>query len=447
MIEKMWEILNTLTEDAQKAVLAKCKELGLDPNKGDIPLDESFINLDAARRILMDAIKKRKLVQLPLTVQKTLLSQLETIARLQTELTGGTDHVVNLVSAIEALHFTMWQYRLPNLSDEVLGFETKMNQLKSLDLDATRLKGELESGLALKVDLQKLLEEAKQRTDTLQKSVVTSEETVKKVNDDLASTTAANQKAAALLTTIQQYDTTSTQLLSATKTSNAEVTALEPKIKDFYKEIDQYRGEITSTTKDAQGTIQANKEQTEALIAELKRLEDQIKTQIEKATGYSLFQSFQKRKETLVWSKRLWALALFVLALASIILSKYIIDTTAGIDVAFFLKLSMSIPILYAIGFCTIQYNRERKLEEEYAFKSNISVSLVPYQEFVGKLVDKSQTADREKYATFIIDAITKVFTSPTEKIFESGDKQKGFDKAVKQVLSALEPLLKVLKH
>ena len=42
MVQKMWEILNTLTEDAKKAVLAKCKELGFDLNKEDISLEESF---------------------------------------------------------------------------------------------------------------------------------------------------------------------------------------------------------------------------------------------------------------------------------------------------------------------------------------------------------------------------------------------------------------------
>jgi hypothetical protein len=66
--------------------------------------------------------------------------------------------------------------------------------------------------------------------------------------------------------------------------------------------------------------------------------------------------------------------------------------------VAFYLKLSLSLPLIYAITFCTVQYSRERKLEEEYAFKSNISVSLDPYRELVEKLVDKQQPQDREKF-------------------------------------------------
>src|SRR5947209_7853114 len=103
MIEKIWEILTTLTEQAQASAMAKCKELGFDPNRGIVSLEESFINLNATRVILMDAIDQRKLIQLPITVQKTLLAQLEAISKSLTGLVAGTDEVENLVDRIEQL--------------------------------------------------------------------------------------------------------------------------------------------------------------------------------------------------------------------------------------------------------------------------------------------------------------------------------------------------------
>lgn len=45
MIDRMWEILTTLTEESKKAALAKCVELSLDTNRGEVSLDESYINL------------------------------------------------------------------------------------------------------------------------------------------------------------------------------------------------------------------------------------------------------------------------------------------------------------------------------------------------------------------------------------------------------------------
>lgn len=448
MIDKIWGILTTFTEEAQNAAFAKCKELGFDTNRGVVPLDESFINLNAARLILMDAIEKQKLIQLPITLQTTILNNLESISKFHIGLINGADEVVNLVNAIEQLNTAIWQYGLHNLSDEVLGYQTKLTQLKNQDLEVKKLKGELEDGLNLKGELERFISEVKKSTETLQTIVATSDESGRKIAENLNRTIEVDQKAAAVIETIKQNESTSTQLLAITKTSNAEVTALEGKIKEFYSQIDQYRTKITTTTEDAEKAVQSNKAETEKLISTLRTLEDQIKVQIQKATGFSLFHSFQTRQEALVKSKRFWAFALASLVMVSIGLTIFVIKTTTDINVAFYLKLSMSLPIIYAIAFCTVQYSRERKLEEEYAFKANISISLVPYQELVSKLVNNESPTEAEKYSAFIIDSINKVFTSPTDKIFEGEVKQKGLtNKAIKQLTLLLEPLIKAMKH
>lgn len=444
----MWELLTTLTEESQSAVLAKCKELSFDPNRGVVPLDESFINLNTARQILMDAIEKRKLIQLPITVQTTLYGYLEDIYRFQTGLVSGADEVVNLANAIEQFNTSIWQYGLNNLSEEVLGYQTKLNQLKNQELELKRLKSELENGLTLRNELARLLDEMKHATETLQSTLATAEDSARKIAESLSRTTEADQRAAVILAAVQQNESHAIQLLSNTKTSNAEVTSLEGKIKEFYGLVDQYRSKIITSTENAEKAIEVNKAETETLISNLKKLEDQIKVQIQKATGFSLFHSFQTRQEALATSKRLWVIALVVLVLASIGLTMFVIRTTTDINVAFYLKLAMSLPIIYAIAFCTVQYSRERRLEEEYAFKSNISISLIPYQELVAKLINTENPPEVEKYAAFIIESVNKVFTPPTDKVFEGEAKQKGLtNKAIKQLHLILEPLIKAMKH
>lgn len=448
MIQRMWEILTTLTEESQQAALSKCAELGLDPNRGVVSLDESFINLNLSRSSLMDAIEKKKLIQLPITVQKTLTSHLEAISKYQAGLIAGTDEVVNLVNAIEQLNTAIWQFGLHNLSDEVLGYQSKLNQLKNLEVEAKRLKRELDAGVKLKESLERLSGDATKQNESLQRLVTGAGESANKANEELVRISDSSQKASALLITIQQNETTSTQQLAATKASNAEIAALEKRIKEFYALVDEYRTKISTTSDDARNAIQENKGETDKLISTLRDLEDQIKTQIQKATGFSLFHSFQTRQEVLSKSKRYWVWALAGLVVASIGLSIYVIYTTTDINAAFFLKLSMSLPLIFAITFCTIQYSRERKLEEEYAIRSNISISLVPYQELVEKLVSRQEPEERQRYAAFIMDAITKVFTSPTEKIFENVEKKKDLDdKSIKEITALIESMSKLLKH
>jgi hypothetical protein len=58
-------------------------------------------------------------------------------------------------------------------------------------------------------------------------------------------------------------------------------------------------------------------------------------------------------------------------------------------------------------------------LEEEYAFKSSISVSLNPYRDMILTIVEKGGT-DLGKYTDFVIASVTNVFTPPTDKVFET---------------------------
>lgn len=443
-MDKMFKILNTFTEEAQNASIKKCKELSFDVNRGVISLHESFINLNSAKSLLLDAIEHQKLIQLPISIQNNLLKIIESISTSLTNLTGGTDEIDNLVNAIERLNTSIWEYGIHNLSDEILGYQTKLNQLKNLELEVNKLKEELKDGLNIKSDLEGLVDQGEKTSESLQATLGKSEENAHSVADILTKTTEIDQQIAAKLATIQQNEDASTKHLAITKTSSAEVTALDAKIKEFYEGIDQYKDKMTTTSEDAKKNVNDNKAATDVLISTLQELENQIKDQLQKATGHSLFHSFQKRKETLVVSKWIWSGALLLLLCCAALWSYWLSSNTAQLDTAFYLRLSLSLPLIFAITFCATQYSHERKLEEEYAFKSNISISLIPYKELVEKIISTEKPEEKEKYASFIIESINNVFTSPTGKVFDHKENQKGLsDKALKQLISIIEPILK----
>jgi hypothetical protein len=154
---------------------------------------------------------------------------------------------------------------------------------------------------------------------------------------------------------------------------------------------------------------------------ELEKLEDIIRDKIRLATNYQLFHSFQTRQTAIAVGKKFWRNSLFGFVGFSFVLSVlfiiYLFVANPSYNPAFFLKLSISVPLIYAIHFCSTEYSNERKLEEEYAFKSNISISLEPYRELVEKLIDKNNPTEAAKYSDFIINSIDKVFTSPMHKV------------------------------
>jgi hypothetical protein len=202
--------------------------------------------------------------------------------------------------------------------------------------------------------------------------------------------------------------------------------------------------------------LQSLTESSEELSEMKKSLQDhenQIKVQIERAIGVSLFGAFQKRQDSIVQSKAFWQNALFGSVVAGVLLGIYFVyelGTVQGHSYAYLAKLTLSLPVIYAISFCSIQYGKERRLEEEYAFKASISVSLTPYQEMVGRLVDLKVSDERAKYTDFIISSITSVFSSPTDKVYETTPVVSDpnlIEKAAKQIAPILDPIAKMISH
>jgi hypothetical protein len=140
--KELWRLATTLSDDMQATAARKAREAGFDLTKGRLSLEETLINLSRDRDTLIDAVDKQKLIQLPLKVQYSLYLQTQKISETLTALVNGTDSVLVLEDAVEDLTATVWQYNLHNLSKEVLGFQTKMNQLKAQETLINQVHGE-----------------------------------------------------------------------------------------------------------------------------------------------------------------------------------------------------------------------------------------------------------------------------------------------------------------
>lgn len=453
IIPRLSEVLTTFTPEAKIAALAKCAELGFDVNRSEIPIEESFINLEAATRVLRDAIERQKLNQIPLSLQRRLLEANEAVSISLTGFTAGRDEVETFTNAVERVTAEIWQSRLMDLSPEVLGFQTKLNQLKQQEVEAGQLTSQLREGLAAKTELEGIVKRAKDCEAEAVEHGAKSAEFRTDIETKLGEVKTIADNANAIRATVEQNEKSISGHLTSAKTSSGEVTALEERIKAFYAEVDAYRKRIEDTQKGADASVTTNNEKTDVLIKRLSILEDGIKVQIEKATGFTLFHSFQTRQEQIKSAKNFWGFVLGILVAVSIGLSIWIMTNHQTIDVAFYLKLSISIPLIYAISFSTVQYSRERKLEEEYAFKSTISISLDPYQELVSRVmklpVAESEQArlEQAKFTAFIIESINKVFTSPTEKVFQSPQQEPSVtDKALEKAIKLAEKVAEIAK-
>jgi hypothetical protein len=568
----LWETLQTFSDEAQSAAKKKAIELGLSLDRGNIPFEETLINLSKNRDLLIAAIEDSAVPQLPLKIQNQLLSETRKISTQLTQLVGGVDSIVTLESAVDDLTATIWYSNLQNMSGEILGFHKKQNQLKALETslrdltrratdfqakeesadrasqkislganEAVSLVGAIKSGAdevsqrvsAVKDTEQKAsasLAIIQQEEKSIAQSVVSSRTSAAEVEaqkiraesvvaeldkaridyaslvkdledfrhqteiglteartqqqaefnslDQLVQAeitglhTAASETTAALTTAINstlkssvdQFEMESNAIV--VKLDDAEMTrekklsnALKKATEDFTEEAtkikDEFRKNYEAATAKSNSLIDDNELKTQERFEELIKLEDVIREKIRLATNFQLFHAFQTRQLAIAKGKDLWRNALFgfvtfsfVLAVSFII---YLFVAHPTYDAAFYLKLSISLPLVYAIHFCSTEYSKERKLEEEYAFKGNISISLEPYRELVEKMIDKGDRADAAKYSDFVIASIDKVFTSPTQQIFGKTDAKAAADevadtsKGLTKILGSVNELIQSL--
>src|SRR5258708_1595059 len=265
-LSQIWSISTTLTEEAVAAALKKCKEAGFDQDRGLVPLRESFVNLLSARGVLEDVIEKQKLVQLPITVQKELLSNLQTISKSLQGLSEGTDEIVNLTNGIELLNTSIWKYGLHNLSDQVLGYQKKLNQIKNQEVQLSKATAELETAQRAGVKANSAASEIEQKkTEALAalEQLKQSSAASNALGDQLKETAS---KISAVYSTIQQQEKQSGELTSSIKTANNELTALDASIRKFYAEVEEYRKKINQTGEDASNLIRASEASVKKLV-------------------------------------------------------------------------------------------------------------------------------------------------------------------------------------
>jgi len=532
---KLWDVVTTLTDSAQQAAVRKAQEAGHDLDAGQIPFQETLINLSHDRDVLRDAVEKGRIVQLPLKLQYRLLAETTKVKSQLDALTSGTDAVVPLETAVEDLNATIWQLNLQNLSPEILAFDGKMNDLKSQEVQIKKILGDakkVESSIAKLGELQASVieqstkvselalsaEEAAtkigavtQQCEEAERTVLAVSSVVKEHESDIASSAALARDSNAEISVaktrweeisaeigglrdgysetkanIDELLSSAHQALDESKQAyeesfkatdenlRSEVASLVKEAKDSigaaveeatsnYRSLEEaaensentrqsrakaqltesveqfetaeakvlsdYKTSVKSLEEESRSNIEEHDKEAKRLTDQLNELEGRIRESIERATGYTLFHSFQRRQVDLVASKNIWAWALLACVVGSVALTCYLIHTVSGVhslDTLFFVKLSISLPLIFAISFCSVQYSRERRLEEEYAFKSAISISLEPYQKLVGQLVNESDAAEKAKYTAFIISSINRVFTSPTGLVFDDQEKAEG---------------------
>ena len=230
-----------------------------------------------------------------------------------------------------------------------------------------------------------------------------------------------------------------------------DIGAIEAKIREFFNEIETNKKAITEAKNLADITVKACKEETDKIIQKNQKLQIETKDHLLKAVGASLFSAFEKRKKRIEVSKWIWAGLTALAIVAQVIVIIWIANHVQSLptDVPFYkipsflLRITVSIPILFFIGYSIHQYAREREYEELYGFKSSLSFSLSPYLDLVRKLQEEGRDANKE-HLKFVIETIKQIFENPLTHQIEGSSKGKSIDTNI--VKELLDRVIKIIE-
>lgn len=288
-----------------------------------------------------------------------------------------------------------------------------------------------------KTDADEKMEEMTSKVDEMSKKLDDeNNEFDKFITDNKA---AYDQQYEKIRTLVSEYQSSTTESLTSIKarldeaTTNAEkIKQIEAQAKVFKDTLDEYIKNMTTTTEEIETKTKQYSDDTQLIINTNQELTEEIKEQLQKATGVSLFHMFQKRKEALEKNQGWWLTGVIASIIVLILFSWWIISSIQNIpqngsidwfkDAIF--KFTLSTPVIYLLYFLTDRYTKLRRLIEEYAFKSAISLALTPYYDLVQGLDDDTQEKDKD----FLIAVIGNIFKTPTDKVFKTKEAQFDLD-------------------
>jgi hypothetical protein len=244
--------------------------------------------------------------------------------------------------------------------------------------------------------------------------------------------------------TINSLHKTAKELENIFENANSEVKELSQISSDKIKTF------IDDSTTFVEEKIELFTKKTNTIVSKNEGLQYKINSLLEGANAGELYKAFNTRKKDIEETLNKWLGGIILINVFLVLFTLLIINgseymgikalNTEQMDTAFYLKLFISIPLLFLDWFIIRQYNQRNDLAEKYAFKSVLSLSLLAYNEMM--LDNKENKISLE----FISSTVEKIYQSP----FDSKDLTKAelgvLNKLAEKGLEKIETVKKIIE-
>lgn len=268
-----------------------------------------------------------------------------------------------------------------------------------IESKSIQISEKLKSIDALKKDIMdvkaSINEELKKQGD-LKKQI---QDNVKLANDSVLKISGIQKNTQTLEQSITDANTRCSNLITALQNKENE---LQEKQKTISEHIDKTEAFMDSS-KAVFGDIAKNRSEAEGHLADIKKMMGYI------ADG-TLSHSFNMRKQRISKKVTFWLITSLVTLILTIfwicVVFTYLKANTGMIWADILINVIKSSLMVFAFGYSLNEYNKERTLYEEYAFRESVAVTLTAY-------LQQLESCSKEEMQKLLMDTVEKLYTKP----------------------------------
>jgi len=420
------------------------------PERQEYTYEELLDDLPDCIDILKQNIEDGSFDNLPYGSRNSILNTLNQIHQQISYIYNNQQQFAALQDSTQSLKSMIRANRLDFEARKIPRYKEKIKEYKELLIEMKGLNEVLNTTKSKKEELEEVLIRAKDIISDLNIYTERAKESESAIKVKLENSTETYNQINALLATIQETRDSIVETLQEAKESKNNIKEIEGEVNTFFSKIEEYHAKTAKFIEETKVKITEFMTNTEEIIQTNETQQKEIDNQLQKAVGASLFSTFAKRRTQLAPASWGWLiviiLSIFGMSFVSydIIneftksvnhidsvknMGKVIMDKNSTETILnnvenlnnhiswmwVFLKMTLLLPLIYLISFATARYAKERRLIEEYAFKSTISLALTPYADLIKKIEDEGVDS---KYRDFLISSIENIFSVPTDKAF-----------------------------
>lgn len=435
MSDNIRQLLSQLTDEALRNAQRSVEQYGYPKDRGYGDLDFAVKRLQEDRETLNRLLSSRRSDSLSVFFWNELEQTLQHVLNAVQRLISGNDAVSMFTEWSDKLHDLLYRYRITARREGEIDYEKRRAELIQLTKDAEQALRAAQKYEQRLRELSQQFEQMQQNFQSVNQTTQQTEELYRKTSQSHLEVQNLLQQARDFTQQIQNTQNQAQGELSAIKNIQADLQRLFADGNTFRKRIEETINQAQEFTEKYEEALQ-NKlfeidAETEQKFDRVNELIERTEYALRLATGESLFHAFEKRREELFAQRQVWGKLIAVSAVLTVV---WIIVALSGWTfaalqdapywVSLIVKTSVGIVPISLFYFSIKQYTHERQMEEEYAYRSALSLSLEPYSDMVRKSLPPDDQGNLQtKHTEFLVESIQRIFTPPTEMTAAKGDK------------------------